>query len=670
MVVQFVNAQDKEYTIMYPNSKVKFMEAKFDNNLFCKTILKRTTYDPKGVITRIEEIRDGKRCGRTRIYTNGILAKEILFIDDKMISYKSIVAGRVDCEISADRNTIINKGRLVDIKWSRFYQVIDHRSFLVFDKKKCVDNMRDIMTPEQITQLLADITAIYNSKNIPGKNAVVTGCSPNPSVINDQNPNYKGTTENERKNAADAAAIVFNACASERNDALNSAFQGITGNAARERRINKAKSLLDKMISDCNSKPGDNKNGMFAAGDEVTLVTRLYHLAASGEAVAVEVTASAADVAAADAAAGFAEPLKAGLHKSLPVQLKEMETTQKVLRVAKGAADAVAGANTATGGAATATAGTTIATVVGVAVIGVAVAGAAYMGYKTYQAIKEMDAAADVSRDADARLAALRERQALQERESRVNKNTYPAPKRGGGPSTPIPPGMESASTCERAQRFKEYCDSNGWQTQDCEDFARFAADCKGDIREMYIAGDGDIMNIGCPSSGSAEDLARKDCQKRGMIAVPSEGGTTCRTNGGAVSAMDPYAPDQNIINPTRGDLSNQFANSAVRVMKSGAELSSALKNSTKRTMVVFMDPDCSYCSKMTTSLKSSTVSNAAKSANVDIIAIDATISPEVFNTYNIPAFPSSIIYERGMVTPTTMGSMNPSQVVTYFSAR
>lgn len=66
------------------------------------------------------------------MYDNGIMIKDIVFKQNLLESYISYIDGKVNCQISADRNKIIHNGKIVDIKWSKFYHVIDDKRVYVF----------------------------------------------------------------------------------------------------------------------------------------------------------------------------------------------------------------------------------------------------------------------------------------------------------------------------------------------------------------------------------------------------------------------------------------------------------------------------------------------------------------------------------------------------------
>ncbi|MBK6698672.1 MAG: thioredoxin family protein [Saprospiraceae bacterium] len=606
----------------------------------------------------------GKRCGPTKVYDNGILIKDIVYKNGLLESYVSYVAGKVNCQISADRKTIINQGKLVNIKWSKFYHVIDDRKFMFFDKKSFVDVFRQLMLPEDIAQTLADISALYDGKDVPGKNAVVGGCGSSVAVIDDLGANYKSSDPGEKQKSADAAAGVLNACSSSRNADLTAPFDGKTGDAARKGRIDKARSAMDRMIANCGSNGSNLTSGGLVSvtgWEEITAVDIVIDAATSGEAV-VEM-----DVA----AAGFETTAGAGLHTSLPTKLAKLaEVTQKIARPVIGAAgEATGGAAAAEGaaGATTAVAGTTTAVMGAAIIVGVVTVSALiYGGYKLFEAHKDKEAGDAVGAQADADLKAMRESEKAKEKAGREAKNTNPPPKPGGGASTPLPPGMGSENGCERLKGFKKYCDDNGWKTSDCEKAARLFGRCGGDLTEMYVAGDGNISNVGCPQTMSPEDIAKKECTRKGMFALTTPGGTLCKTKGSIDGALPP-AVDPNVINPTRGDFSTVFNNTSVKVMGSSAELSSNLKSSTKKTMVVFMDPDCPSCKTMSSTLKSPEVQSAA--ANVNILVIDGTLAPEVIRDYKISAYPSTMLISNGKVSPMTIGSMSSNEAVNFIKA-
>lgn len=693
-----LHAQDKEFKIKYPNGLV-YQEGKLITNLQCGPVIQITTYDFKGRIIKKEDFQKGNRCGPTKVYDNETLIKDIVFKNNLMESYIYYIDGKVNCQISADRNKIIHNGKTVDIRWSKFYHVIDDKKFMFFDKKSFVDIFRKFMVPEDLTQALADISALYDGKDVSGKNAVVGGCGSKVAVINDLGADFKSTDAAGQKKSADAGAAVLNACSSSRNADLTAPFNGKTGDAARAGRIDKARSMLDQAIENCGSNGSNLNSGGLVSMDPfsggATMVNLVYDAATSGEAVAEVIQSGEALEA---TAAGFESAGAAGMHSSLPVRLaKAAETTMKVFRplaaavsnstagatagaagtttgATAGAAGTTAGAAGTTAGAAGTTAGTTVgagvATTVaaaGLVIVGAVLVGAIlYEGVKSYEAGKEAEASDAVGAQADAALKELRAQQKALEDANRSAKNANPPPKTGGGKSTPMPPGMGSENGCERLKRFKQYCDDNGWKTSDCEDAARLWGGCKGDIREMYVAGDGNVSSVGCPQTLSAEDLARKECAKRGMIASTISGGTFCKSKGGIQPSLPPVV-DPNVVNPARGDFSTVFNNTSVKVMGSSTELSSNLKSSTKKTMVVFMDPDCPSCKTMSYTLKSPEVQSAA--ANVNILVIDGTLAPEVIRDYKISAYPSTMLISNGKVSPMTIGSMSSNEAINFMKA-
>ncbi len=682
-----LHAQDKEFRIKYPSGLI-YQEGKLITNLQCGPVIQVTTYDVKGRIIKKEDWQNGKRCGPTKVYDNGIMIKDIVFKQNLLESYISYIDGKVNCQITADRNKIIHNGKIVDIKWNKFYHVIDDKKFMFFDKKSFVDIFRAIMIPEDMTQVLADISALFNGKDVPGKNAVVGGCGSSASVVNDLGADFKSTDSQGKKKSADAGATVLNACSASRNAGLTAPFNGKTGGAARSARIDQARSAMDNMIANCGS-TGSNltSGGMVSmSGFEGTVVNFAYDLAVSGEAV-VEVVESAEAIEA--TAAGFESAGTAGMHSSLGVRLaKAGEITTKVARplaaaaadatagATAGAAGTTAGAGATTGTAATGTAtgttaaaGTGIATTVaatGLVIVGAVLTGAIiYQGIKSFFAYKDAQVTDAVGAQADADLAKLRASEKAKETASRDAKNANPPPKRGGGASTPLPPGMDSDNGCERLKRFKQYCDNNGWNTHECEKMAGLFGECGGDMSEMYISGDGNVGVYNCAGVSDA-DIAKKECAKRGMIGMPTAGGALCRSKGGFNGAFPP-GNDPNVINPTRGDFSTVFNNTSVKVMGSSIELSSNLKSSSKKTMVVFMDPDCPSCKTMSNTLKSPEVQSAA--ANVNILVIDGTLAPEVIRDYKISAYPSTMLISNGKVSPITIGSMSSNEAVNFIKA-
>lgn len=110
--------------------------------------------------------------------------------------------------------------------------------------------------------------------------------------------------------------------------------------------------------------------------------------------------------------------------------------------------------------------------------------------------------------------------------------------------SYPSPDGTGSSCAERKArwQRFKEYCARSNWREFRCEQFIRLVNGC-ADITQILPGPDGDAT---CRAKPTEEEqrryAAERDCQKRGMIAIPDDSGRSlCRAT---LDGMRPPAMD------------------------------------------------------------------------------------------------------------------------------
>jgi len=122
------------------------------------------------------------------------------------------------------------------------------------------------------------------------------------------------------------------------------------------------------------------------------------------------------------------------------------------------------------------------------------------------------------------------------------------------------------------------------------------------------------MSGVGCPSAMSAEEIARRDCEAKGMGGRPIAGGSLCQTKGPMEA---PVWDDSQIIFPSCGDFSDVFSGTSFKVVNSASELSNALSASKQTTMLVFIDPDCGSRQNFSASLKSAEAQSAIAGANV-----------------------------------------------------
>ncbi|MBL0357543.1 MAG: hypothetical protein IPP72_11985 [Chitinophagaceae bacterium] len=611
-----MQAQDREFTIKYPNGKI-YREGKFIAST-CGRVLQETTFDVNGDLIRQEQWRNRKRCGTTKVYFNGKLQKEIVYRDNLMVSYVAYRSGLVYTRISENRNIIINKGREVVIRWQRYYTKFGQQKLLVLTKKELVDAMRYFMLPEEITQTLADITNNVDLTPVPGGNAALT-CGGKTQAINDANADFKSTDPQKKQDAANVGGMIGNTCSAIAAASLTGSFSGATGDAARKGRIDRASSALDKAISNCESNPSNTSSGgMFSAEPE----------ASSGAVIAMH-----------------------ALYKAAYDGTLSAATRNAAMAAADDLAVIIADANITTW--TTETAYTVVAGTGGRAIL---------LGSALPEVLAVVAAGLAVASVVEAVVT------------TTGTDNTNGGTTGGGsGESegavqTPVPDEMNSGNACERLKALKKYCESTHWQGEKCENAARLFSGCGGDLREMYVAGDGDLSGIGCPSPMSPEEVARRNCQSLGMRAMPVSGNSVCRSTGNLDGAIPNPGIDPTIVNPTRGDFSINFKNTSIKVLGSQKDLERVLINTSRPTMVVFMNPDCPSCQNFTQSLKTKEVATMMENIKMDVVVLDASALPEVMSTNNITAFPSYFVFKDGKKSAMTVGAMPGIETVNFMN--
>jgi len=623
-------AQLREFNINYRITG-PYRVAKFITTA-CGQVLQEKTFDDAGNLARQEEWINGKRCGTTKVYYQNKLLKEIVFKDNLIVSYTAYLNNVVFTKISSSRGVIINKGRQVQLPWKRYYIKAAQGKIIVLTKSELIDAMRYFMLPEEITQSMEDLSKLAGLTPVPEGNAVLA-CGGNTKEIADANPSFGSTDPAKKKAVDDLSAEMGQSCAAATGTSLTEPMNNLTGDAARQGRIEKAGSALDKMIANCG---GSNLNsgGMISMDPSGGVVSEAAMQALYR--VAVSTTVSAAERAAAKAAA----------NEMLFFLADAAIVSWSTYTVGAG-----------TGGGAILLGGFALPEILVAAAAIATVVSTVVVVVEVYDAVTTTPATGGAAGESETGTST----------SGTSGTTTSTGGSAGGTPdaSTPIP-GMESENSCDRLKSFKKYCDNNGWRDMRCQDAARLLSGCKGDIREMMVAPDGDLSSIGCPSPLSAEEIARLKCKAQGMIARPEPGGSVCRSNAKFNGSIPNPANDPTIINPTRGDFRVSFGGTNIKVVNSGVELTSRLLNTNRPTMVVFMNPDCGACQDFIGALKSKEVESAATGA--DIVVIDASANAEVLMQNNIRAFPSYFMLKDGVKSVLTKGAMNALQTANYLN--
>ncbi|MES2850415.1 MAG: thioredoxin domain-containing protein [Bacteroidota bacterium] len=631
----FCTAQQTEFGIRYRLSG-PYRVAKLVTTA-CGQVLQEKTFDEAGNLVRQEEWLKGKRCGTTKVYYQNKLLKEILFNDNLMVSYTGYINNVVYTQISANRGVIINKGRVVQMPWKRYYVKAAQGKIFVLTKSALVDAMRYFMVPEQITQSMEDLSKLAGVSPVPEGNAVLI-CGGKTKEIADANPSFGTADPSKRKAVEDLTADISNSCAAATASSLTEPFNSLTGNAARAGRIAAAGTAFDKMIETCSANGSNVSSGGLVSAEPVTTsgavlaMQRLYTAAFDVALTSAERTAA---LAAADEMAIIIADAAVVTWSTTPI-------------------------TAGSGGGAILLGGFALPEILAGAAVVAAVVGTAIVVNEI------LDDGTSGTEPVTGGAAGESETGST----SGTGTSATGTPTTGGAgtpPDASMPiPGMDSENGCDRLKSFKKYCDNNGWNDMRCQDAARLLSGCKGDIREMMVSPEGDLSSVGCPSPMSPEDIARVKCKAQGMVARPEPGGSVCRNTGRIDGSIPNPANDPTIINPVRGDFSIGLASAYIKIANSAAHLVSLLQNTKRPTMVVFMNPDCGACQNFIGALKSKEVEAAA--AAVDIIAIDASANSDVLLENQITAFPSYFVFKDGKKSIMTKGAMTALQTANYMN--
>ena len=614
-----VQAQDKEFKVLYANGKV-YREGKFASS-YCGTIVRESTFDLNGNLLRRVDWKDKKRCGTTIIYSNGKPAKEIVFHENVVKSYIAYKSGRIYTQISEDRKTIISKGKLISANWKRIYIPFGKDKLVYANKNQFIDILSLLLVPEVVAQSMAELSKDFEDKKVPGDDAVVN-CGGKTSALRGATVSPQSSDPAQKSATSDLNTNVQNTCAANSSASLTSSFGGKTGPAARKERVANARAALDKMIASCESNPKSGTDGMFSSDKNLpqapkpsiwSQIGTVFGGAAAT--VGAEIAETVEDIAEAvsEPATEEGEPVNdnATSGEAIVDGAFVAVGAATVITVVLFAPEIAAGISTLKG--------LQLAGAAGAAVIGV-IGGSSGAG--------------------------------------------APGGTTPGGTSS-MPSDMESGSSCERMRALKTYCDGVDWRHPKCEDFARVFSGCRGSVKEMYLSSEGDVSGVSCPPSMSAEDIARADCERKGMFAMPRPGGTVCRTNGGSNMAIPAPTKDPQWTDPVPyGDLAATFSSTAIKVALSGSALSTLVAAAKKPTMVVIMNPNCSSCKSFSQTLKSPTVQSAM--TDVEVIVVDGTLAMEVTIANKVTAYPSFFTIKDGKKSTLNVGTLGVAETAQF----
>jgi len=228
-----------------------------------------------------------------------------------------------------------------------------------------------------------------------------------------------------------------------------------------------------------------------------------------------------------------------------------------------------------------------------------------------------------------------------------------------------VPDDIGAGNPCERAARFKQYCESTNWKDMRCENFIRMVKGCVGDIREIYVSPEGgSVMDVGCSRGGDPAALKEAECKRKGMFAISGGGSPTgiCANR----NIQPPLGgPDQNVINPSRGDFSMMNLSGKNVSLATDNDLASILK-AKKPTLVIFADPDCGYCNEMGNTMKSKNLSSSL--STYDIKIVDVNMNPKLANQFGVTVIPSFFVAKDGKKTDLQAGSMSEKNMQNYLN--
>ncbi len=671
----------KEFKRTFKNGAT-FVESKKIPGL-SQAFVVTTNYD-NGRVLKTEEWRFGKRNGMTRVFNrDGSIFREIKFKDNFVLDYKAYKSGKIETQISEDRNTIFNKGKRVNVRWNKYYEIWSGEYIVSFDSKSLINYLLNFVVPEEATEVLGDISDFFDKApgaGQGGKDDILT-CGNGSSVFSDNNLDLNSLNSQGRQSATlqntklgnrktsgtnvtrlnnfgsnsgsstnnPSVLNIINTCSNNYRSA-GAGSGGVGGmSTGRNNDINNARGTLDNMISGCRSNRGRSN---LIASDPTTMFKSLQ------VAQALEAEAAATQIV---NLSGSAITESASTITEVTTRSALMNATEgAAVRTGAGAAlrgfTLVAVSNAIAGVATAAVTGWIIGTAINESVVGEAIEEAVAQWQESndeeYQkAVAEADKA---QKAAEARAEAKK-----QEESNNAPSSSGPAV------STPTPEGIGAGDPCERAERFKAYCDATQWRDLRCEDFIRMIKGCAGDVREIYVNPEGGgVTDVGCSSSGDPARIREAECKRRGLISMPGgSGGGMC-----ASKKVEPVmgGPDPRVINPTRGDfslLSSGMSN--VRLIDDSQSKSSVL-NSKKPTLVVFTDPDCGFCNSLSSKITSKNVSNAL--SGYDIHLVDANMSPKLLQEFNIKAVPSFFVAKSGKQSTVVAGDVTEQQLVNYLN--
>lgn len=606
------------------------------------------------------ELCNGKRCGLTKIYKAGVLVKEINYLNDFVISYKSYNNGVLVTEINADRSRVVFQGALVPLNWKRIYVKYNRNRIVMVTKGTFIDNLLKFQIPENVAAIMKDIDSQAGLNGVTGSNAVFN-CDDSYSRVNDSDIKLHGTTSSEKSTAQSFINNLGSTCSALTRSKVNDDFNGKTGDAAKEARKAAASSRLDKMISACQDRA--NSPGLFEnpiiIGEAILLGLETV---LEGAAVA-EVTTGGAAVATEIVGATIIDAtIIDGTATALTSQAATTVVSETAITTASSALNATLRTLPALTETAEVSSASNISTV-GIAkfVMTVSAVVAAIGGTSANAAEPPMEIC-EVETDSN----------------NDPNGQTMIDANQGQTPATQSPttgsttPDQAAGDNCARLVRFRDYCNNNGWQTLECQDAMGLLTGCgTADPRIIYVSPQGEPTGSGCYSVSKAQ-AAALECKKRSLIASYLNGNNICPSKGGF--DLRSLVKDPGWIDPSPIDgrlYHNSFAKifkgTKVTVMEGLTlkQLQSNLPFPSVQNLVVFMDADCPASISYAKTLASKELNDAIPKG-VNIVVVDVASDPAIANKYNIVGYPTSFLMSStGKLSLPMLGALTVQETVT-----
>jgi hypothetical protein len=178
-----------ELRLMHANGKIK--ESVVRTLVNGAQGFRQSFFFEDGTLQREFEWAGGRLNGTARVFAPGqVLVKEAVFRNDRLVSYRGFANGRIATQIDADRRAILNRGVPVNVRWDKAYDVSSDGRLVGFTARGLIEKMSLSELPEQITQMLADLSTFYDSKGgtaVSQANDIVSCGNGRAGLVDDMN---------------------------------------------------------------------------------------------------------------------------------------------------------------------------------------------------------------------------------------------------------------------------------------------------------------------------------------------------------------------------------------------------------------------------------------------------------------------------------------------------